>query len=657
MNRHHDSTFKPISKLVGLTLVAAMSAALGCSSSPGSPSGTGGSSTGKGGSTGTAGSAGGHGGSTGGTGGTAGTGGSVTGTGGTAGTAGTGTGGGGTAGTGTGGGGTAGTGTGGGGTGGGTAGAGGTTPPANLPPTLNVPYGATVKFHLHATGNQIYTCTASTAGAGGSGGAGGAAGAGGSGTTTYSFVLKQPDAKLYDPTTNAQVGTHGAGPNWTSTVDGSVVNGAKVYQENSPTAGAIPWLLLRATSNTGTGMFSDVTFVQRVNTTGGVAPATGCDSTTAGTDTPVSYTADYYFYTGGEGAAWTTPPPTPPTLGLPNGATFKIHDHAIGAQVYTCTASAAGGAGGSGAGGAGGTTTYSWVLKQPDAVLYDSAFAMVGTHGLGPNWTSTDGSIVNGAKVFQENAPMSGAIPWLLLHATSNTGTTGVFSDVTYVIRANTAGGVAPASGCDSTTAGMDTRVSYSADYYFFNGGGPGTAWLTPPASLPTAIQVPSGATLSLHDHAIGAQVYTCTASAAGGSGGSGGAGGAGGGGATTYSWVLKQPDAVLYDQSFAMVGTHGMGPNWTSTDGSVVNGMKVAGVNSTATGAIQWLLLMATSNTGTGVFSNITYVQRLNTAGGVAPASGCDSTTAGMDTRVNYSADYYFFTGGTTTTDGGTGG
>ena len=88
----------------------------------------------------------------------------------------------------------------------------------------------------------------------------GAGGAGGSGATTYSFVLKQPDAKLYDQS-NTQVGTHGAGPNWTSTVDASVVNGAKVWQENSPTAGAIPWLLLRATSNTGTGVFSDITYV------------------------------------------------------------------------------------------------------------------------------------------------------------------------------------------------------------------------------------------------------------------------------------------------------------------------------------------------------------------------------------------------------------
>jgi hypothetical protein len=475
---------KTTSKLVGLTLVAAMGAALGCSSSPGGSSpGTGGSGTGTAGSTGGS-NAGGKGGS--GTGGsTSGTGGSAAGTGGsTGGTAG-GTGGS-TAGTGGSAGGTGGSaaGTGGsaGGTGGSAAGTGGATGgtggggsggtgPANLPPTLNVPAGATLKTHFHAMGDQVYTCTASSAaGAGGAAGSG-AGGAGGSGTT-YMFVLKQPDAKLYDAS-NTQVGTHGAGPNWTSTVDGSVVNGAKVFQESSTTAGAIPWLLLRATSNTGTGVFSDVTYVQRVNTSGGVAPTTGCDSSTAGTDTPVSYMADYYFYTGGgPGAAWMTPPGSLPTaIQVPSGATLKLHDHAIGAQVYTCTASSTGGTGGSGAGGAGGsgTTTYTWVLKQPDAVLYDSSFANVGTHGLGPNWTSTDGSVVNGVKVAGVNSMPAGSIQWLLLMATTNTGT-GVFGDITYVQRLNTAGGTAPAS-CDPSAVGTDTRIPYSADYYFFTGG------------------------------------------------------------------------------------------------------------------------------------------------------------------------------------------
>ena len=70
-------------------------------------------------------------------------------------------------------------------------------------------------------------------------------------------------------------------------------------QADAPAAGAITWLLLSVSSTSGAGVFSDVTFVQRLNTAGGVAPATGCDAAAAGTDTPVGYSADYYFYVGG----------------------------------------------------------------------------------------------------------------------------------------------------------------------------------------------------------------------------------------------------------------------------------------------------------------------------------------------------------------------
>jgi len=334
---------------------------------------------------------------------------------------------------------------------------------------------------------------------------------------------------------------------------------------------------------------------------------------------------------GGAGPWLALPAGLPPTLAVPLGATLKLHDRGVGAQVYTCTASTPG------AGGAGGmaATTYSWVLKAPDAMLFDEAGVQVGTHGAGPEWTSTDGSVVNGVKVVQENSPLSDAIPWLLLRATSTTGT-GVFSDVTYVQRVNTTGGKAPATGCDATTAGMETRVSYTADYEFYTGGGQ-AEWVNAPANLPAALAVPAGQVLALHDHAIGAQVYTCA--------GSGGADAGPDGGTVTYAWVLKAPDATLYDATFTQVGTHGVGPNWTSTvDGSVVNGMKVAQADAAMAGAIPWLLLQATSTSGAGVFTNVTYVQRLNTNGGKAPASGCDAGTAGTETRVTYSADYYFY-------------
>jgi hypothetical protein len=45
-------------------------------------------------------------------------------------------------------------------------------------------------------------------------------------------------------------------------------------------------------------VFGDITFIQRLNTAGGVATGT-CDSTTVNTEIRISYSADYYFFTGG----------------------------------------------------------------------------------------------------------------------------------------------------------------------------------------------------------------------------------------------------------------------------------------------------------------------------------------------------------------------
>ena len=65
------------------------------------------------------------------------------------------------------------------------------------------------------------------------------------------------------------------------------------------------------------------------------------------------------------------------------------------------------------------------------------------------------------------DAPMAGAIPWLLLGAKS-VGPEGAFSKVTSVQRVNTVGGVAPTGGCDKSRVGTPIRVAYSADYVFF---------------------------------------------------------------------------------------------------------------------------------------------------------------------------------------------
>jgi hypothetical protein len=66
-------------------------------------------------------------------------------------------------------------------------------------------------------------------------------------------------------------------------------------------SGAIPWLLLQVVGGqdgpTGGDTLTASTYIQRVHTAGGIAPATGCaESTDVGKKVLVPYEADYYFY-------------------------------------------------------------------------------------------------------------------------------------------------------------------------------------------------------------------------------------------------------------------------------------------------------------------------------------------------------------------------
>ena len=68
-----------------------------------------------------------------------------------------------------------------------------------------------------------------------------------------------------------------------------------------PNSGAIPCLLLQSIGNdqgpTGGKILANTTFVQRLNTKGGSAPATGCAvASDVGKQALVPYTADYFFY-------------------------------------------------------------------------------------------------------------------------------------------------------------------------------------------------------------------------------------------------------------------------------------------------------------------------------------------------------------------------
>lgn len=140
-------------------------------------------------------------------------------------------------------------------------------------------------------------------------------------------------------------------------------------------------------------------------------------------------------------------------------------------------------------------------------------------------------------------------------------------------------------------------------------------------AEVPGAIAVPEGNKLYLKAHATGVQIYSCNGQA----------------------WSFAGPRADLYDRRGKPLGTHFAGPTWQSKDGSKVVGARVDGVNVDPT-AIDWLLLEATSTTP-GRFGATTYIQRVNTTGGlVPPAADCNAGTAGTVEEVPYTADYHFW-------------
>jgi hypothetical protein len=112
--------------------------------------------------------------------------------------------------------------------------------------------------------------------------------------TTWDFVA--PAARLFaDAEYHGEVGIHYAsptGPTWESHSGGKVV--ASRLESCAPDPTAIPWLLLQMVSNEGPGIFDRITYIQRVNTAGGLPPT--APGPYVGAEERVPYTAEYYFY-------------------------------------------------------------------------------------------------------------------------------------------------------------------------------------------------------------------------------------------------------------------------------------------------------------------------------------------------------------------------
>ncbi len=150
--------------------------------------------------------------------------------------------------------------------------------PPTTPPELAVPAGPKLTYMASAKGVQVYECAKAASGG-------------------LAWKLHAPRADLVDDS-GAAIGSHfggvdkglPAGPYWEAS-DGSRVHGAKPASVANP--GSIPLLRLEAADTAGSGVFGKVAFIQRLDTSGGVAPSGACD---AGKQVEVPYTAKYYFY-------------------------------------------------------------------------------------------------------------------------------------------------------------------------------------------------------------------------------------------------------------------------------------------------------------------------------------------------------------------------
>jgi hypothetical protein len=174
----------------------------------------------------------------------------------------------------------------------------------------------------------------------------------------------------------------------------------------------------------------------------------------------------------------------------------------------------------------------------------------------------------------------------------------------------------------------------------------PGDGGRAAPPPVPANLAVPAGHRPHLVGHATGTQNYVCLPSGTG------------------VAWTLFGPQATLFDDSGSkQLMTHFLSPNpdeagtaratWQhSRDTSAVWARAIATSTDpafVAPGAIPWLLLEVVGTErgpdGGDKLSRTTYIQRIDTDGGTAPAAGCSAATdAGARALVPYRTDYVFF-------------
>ena len=151
----------------------------------------------------------------------------------------------------------------------------------------------------------------------------------------------------------------------------------------------------------------------------------------------------------------------------------------------------------------------------------------------------------------------------------------------------------------------------------------------TTPVAVPDRLKPPANEELAVIVFALGVQTYECRERKEQ---------------AGAWEWAFVGPEAELFDQRMTRIGRHYAGPHWEALDGSKVRGSVKASAEATRAHSIPWLLLTAKSVGPDGAFSKVTSIQRVDTAGGVAPGGGCSGASTGMRVGVDYLAYYYFF-------------
>ena len=160
----------------------------------------------------------------------------------------------------------------------------------------------------------------------------------------------------------------------------------------------------------------------------------------------------------------------------------------------------------------------------------------------------------------------------------------------------------------------------------------------SPPSDLPAAaaaaqapalgffspIKVPDGHDPVLRLTAKGTQVFRCE------------------GEGSAYQWRFRQPDAELFDAAGKVVAKHGAGFSFEHRDGSRLLGSVEAHEKAPTAETLPWLLL-ATRSFGNGGFAGVSYVQRLDTRGGMPPPA-CSIQEANRLLRVEFSATFFFY-------------